>query len=300
MKRVEGGVNLKHILCPTDFSEASRKAFHQAIPVARWYEARITALSCIPAWPFVPAGFPEYSEPMVPPSPDDVRAELRDFVRPAEEQGIGCEGVTVEGRPARAIAQYAQQHGVDLIVMGTHGHGGFERLVLGSVTEKVLRKAPCPVLTVGPRAAFDAPPLFARILCALDFSDASLRALDYALSLARAGSALHVVHVVDWPAEHNVTAPGFNLEDFRRHLADHAFLRLRATLPEAARGTPSAEEIVTFGKAHEAILRVATEQRSELIVLGVHGRGALDLSLFGSTAHHVVRGAACPVLTVRG
>ena len=257
-------------------------------------------LSSTPPWPFVAAGFPEYTEPIVPPSRADVEAELRDFVRPAEDQGVACRTAAVEGRPARAIVQYAEETAADLIVMGTHGHGGFERLFLGSVTEKVLRKARCPVLTVGPRAVDERLPSFARILCALDFSDASLRALDYAVSLAReARSVLHVVHVVDWPAEHDVTAPGFELEDFRRHLADHAFLRLRATIPEASRGQSAAEEVVTFGKAHAAILRIAAEKRSDLIVLGVRGRGAIDLTLFGSTAHHVVRGATCPVLTVR-
>jgi nucleotide-binding universal stress UspA family protein len=244
--------------------------------------------------------FPEYGEAFVSPSPDEVRSELKRFLDPAAAAGVACEGVVVQGRPAPSIAQYALESAADLIVMGTHGHGGFERLLLGSVTEKVLRKAPCPVLTVGPAAATERPDV-GRILCALDFSDTSLRALDYAASLARlANAVLNVVHVIDWTVEEGASAPRtFDLRDFRRHLADDAFRRLRAAIPAALREQPMAEEITTFGKAHTAVLRLAAEKHADLIVLGVHGAGSLDRALFGSTAYHVVRSAACPVLTVR-
>ena len=89
-----------------------------------------------------------------------------------------------------------------LIVIGTHGAGGFEHLVLGSVTEKVLRRATCPVLTVPPRARTTAKLPFKRILCPLDFSESSLAALDFAFSLAQQGDAeLTILHVFEWPAE---------------------------------------------------------------------------------------------------
>ena len=291
---------IRRILCPTDFSLISGKALRQAIPIAQWYGATLTALHVTPPWPEEVAAFPEYAEPMVLPTPADVTTVLRDFVRPAEERGVACEVAAAQGRVAPAIAGFAQQSGAELVVMGTHGHGGFERLVLGSVTDKVLRKSPCPVLTVGPGVTEDRPLAFARILCALDFSDASLQALDYAVSLARHSQAvLHVVHVVDWPAEALSSPKGFDLRDFRRHLADHALRSLSAALPESVRAQCAAEEITTFGKAHDSILRIAAEKRSDLLVLGVHGPGVVDRAVFGSTAYQVVRGARCPVLTVR-
>ena len=88
----------------------------------------------------------------------------------------------------------------DLIVLGTHGASGFEHLLLGSVTEKVLRKAPCPVLTVPPRAHNTSALPFKKILAAVDFSDSSLAALGAALSVAQEADAqLTILHVLDWP-----------------------------------------------------------------------------------------------------
>lgn len=300
MSAPEADVVISHVLCPTDFSTFSEAAIRQATRIATWYGARLTALSCIPTWPRVSVAFPEYGEPFISPAPEDVRSELQRFLRPAEEAGVPCDVAVVDGRPAPTIVQYAREKAADLVVMGTHGHGGFERLLLGSVTEKVLRKAPCPVLTVGPAAA-DERPEVARILCALDFSDMSLRALDYAASLARVATAvLNVVHVVDWPLEEGESAPrDFDLRNYRRHLADLALRRLRTTIPEALREQSGAEEITTFGRPHGAILRIAAEKHADLIVLGVHGAGSVDRTLFGSTAYHVVRGAKCPVLSVR-
>jgi nucleotide-binding universal stress UspA family protein len=192
----------------------------------------------------------------------------------------------------------------DLVVMGTHGHSGFVRWTLGSVTEKVLRRSPCPVLTVGPAGAGavapEGGPVFKRILCALDFSPSSDRALRYALSLAQEADArLSLLHVLDWPLEEPRDAGGFDLAGYRRRLEEEARERLRAAVPEAARDWCKPEERLEAGRPWQAIVRVAGELGAELIVMGVQGRGALDLMLFGSTTHNVVREAACPVLTIR-
>jgi nucleotide-binding universal stress UspA family protein len=191
-------------------------------------------------------------------------------------------------------------------VLGTHGRSGFERLVLGSVTERVLRKAPCPVLSV-PRqvdAAAQVTPQFKRILCPVDFSECSMRALDYAVSLAQeADACLTVQHVFDLEgtmSEHwrdRLTPPSLRqelemLEDERRE-------RLARALPESVSTYCDVETVMTSGTPYREILRLAGEKQSDLIVLGVHGRGAADLLFFGSTTNQVVRQAACPVLTIR-
>jgi len=214
-----------------------------------------------------------------------------------------------EGTAATEILARATSTKPDLIVMGTHGRSGFERLVLGSVTEKVLRKAACPVLSV-PRQIPDAVPaptvLFKRILCAIDFSDCSLRALNYAMSLAQEADArLTVVHVIEVspeaPADFYQGAFGVpqSLADYIAASEEERRARLRDAVPDTVRAYCTVETLLPTGKPYREILRVAAEQQSDLIVIGIHGRGAADLLLFGSTAQHVIRQALCPVLTLR-
>lgn len=125
--------------------------------------------------------------PLLPPvQPEEMIEEVRRFCEPVMA-GATPEILVEEGDPARRIAAQAERIPADLLIMGTHGRGGFERLFLCSVTEKVLRTARCPVLTVPPPAARApaGPVLYKTILCPLDFSDSSMRALEYALSLAK-------------------------------------------------------------------------------------------------------------------
>jgi nucleotide-binding universal stress UspA family protein len=193
----------------------------------------------------------------------------------------------------------------DLLVVGTHGRSGFQRLFLGSVTEKVIRKAPCPTLVVPPRAPDvppDAPVQFKRILCAVDFSGSSLSALAYALSLAEEADAhLTLLHAIEMPPElrENPLAPDFDLDRVHAAADAEARRRLRELVPDAARTYCTVDTAVVEGRAYRRVLQLAAEQKSDLIVMGVHGRRAMDLLLFGSTTHHVIRAAACPVLSVR-
>jgi nucleotide-binding universal stress UspA family protein len=179
--------------------------------------------------------------------------------------------------------------------------------MLGSVTEKVLRKAACPVLTVPPRAHATSrlPP--SRIVCAVDFSEWSLAAVDFAASIAQesGGASLILVHVIEWPW-HEPPAPAFEelpaeqsaaLQEYRRYVASRATKRLEALVPDAVAGR--CDFRVLNGKAYVELLRVAATERADLIVLGVHGRNVVDLALFGSTTNHMVREATCPVLTLR-
>jgi nucleotide-binding universal stress UspA family protein len=189
--------------------------------------------------------------------------------------------------------------------MGTHGVSGFERLVLGSVTEKVLRKARCPVLTV-PRALPEAVPagpvVFKRIVCAVDFSDCSLEALKYAVSLAQeADGQLTVVHVLTSQLVPDAVLADQHLSvlAYQRQREDEAQRRLAEAVPASAAAYCRIESTMVRGKPWREIVGIAAARESDLIVLGVHGRGAVDLTFFGSTAHQVVRHVSCPVLTLR-
>ena len=302
-------VEMRRILCPTDFSEPSARAFEHALVLAAWYQAPLTVLHVAPepmvASPLVSAAaLPYPGGPFVADSSwrEGVDAELASQVGPAERAGLRASGDVREGHPATETVRAAQELGADLIVMGTHGRTGFQRFVLGSVAETVLRRAPCPVLTVPPRAA-DHPGsmFFKRILCATDFSPASEAAVHYAASLAaEADASLFLVHVLDKPG----VAPGPHARrpgnggppDYECA----AKTQLQRAVPQGAREFCRVEEIVVAqGRAAPAILRQATEREVGLVVMGVHGRSMLDLMAFGSVTHEVVRQAECPVLTVR-
>jgi nucleotide-binding universal stress UspA family protein len=193
----------------------------------------------------------------------------------------------------------------DLLVLGTHGRSGFQRLFLGSVTEKVIRKAPCPTLVVPPRAPDvgpDAPVQFRRILCPIDFSESSLDALVYAITMAEEADAqLTLLHVVDIPMvlSQEPMVSEVDLMRIREGAIADARRRLHGLIPDQARAYCTVETAVVEGRVHHGILRQAAEQQSDLVVMGVHGPGVIDRLLFGSTTHHVIRAAACPVLIVR-
>jgi nucleotide-binding universal stress UspA family protein len=194
----------------------------------------------------------------------------------------------------------------DLIVLGTHGLSGLQHLLLGSVTEKVLRRARCPVLTVPAAGTVKSRLPFERILCAIDFSDWSLRALEYAITATLgSGASLTLAHVLEWPwleppppnfaelpVEEATALAAFRV---RRERSAHA--RLELFEPEGLKERCHIR--VVHGRAHDQLLHIAAEENADLIVVGVHGRVGLDLALFGSTANQLVRHATCPVLTVR-
>jgi nucleotide-binding universal stress UspA family protein len=173
------------------------------------------------------------------------------------------------------------------------------------VTEKVLRTSPVPVLTV-PAQAPDVVPIgrgpFRRILYATDFSPGSEHALRHAASLAQHGAAqltlLHAVEPLAVGYDPIVVMP-FDVTAYNTSLEEAAEARLRTFVPDSIRLGCDTDDVVVSGKPYVEILRSAAERQVDLIVLGVHGRSALDRLVFGSTTEHVVRRATCPVLTVR-
>jgi nucleotide-binding universal stress UspA family protein len=305
-------IEIKRILCPVDFSDFSRAALKQALAFARWYDAEVTAFHAfeIPLPPMIPtaSSWPFAAEPMSrdPPAISEAMvSELRRFADSVQPSG-GSLRIEVEAcDTVQGILAKAQSLPADLLVMGTHGRGGLDRLLLGSVAEKVLRKARCPVLTVPPQGAgapADIPDLFERILCPVDFSESSLKALTYALSIAQEADArLLLMHVVEaLPLRDDEMLDHFELSRYRDEMIKEARARLQQMVPEEARTWCKPEDLVSTGKAYREILRVALERQAHVIVMGVHGRNPFDVMLFGSTTQHVVRGATCPVLSLRG
>jgi nucleotide-binding universal stress UspA family protein len=197
---------------------------------------------------------------------------------------------------ANVILELAEVQDVGLIIMGTHGLRGIDRVLLGSVTDKVLRKAHCPVLAVRKPVhdlvtqaeVPDVIPL-QRILCCTDFSDPSEQALEYAVSLAREYEAeLTLLHVLEGVADS---------ADVENEIAK-AMENLEKQLSPETRRNCNTKTLVRIGKPYQQIIELALESRTDLIVMGVRGRNALDLAVFGSTTYRVVQLGPCPVLVV--
>ena len=304
--------HIGRILCPIDFSDFSRRALDHAAAIAKWYESTITLLhvhAIAPLAAYAPtSGMRPYAG-LSPADRETLLASMKSFAQNETGTVVPIEFELVEGRAATAILAIATDLPADLVVMGTHGRSGFERLVLGSVTEKVLRKSECPVLSV-PRQVVDAvpapPALYKQIVCAIDFSECSMQALEYATSLAHEADAhLTVVHVIELPpdvprdAHETVLAGPRSLREYVALAEEDRRARLMEAVPDSVRTYCSVETQLATGKPYREILRVSEAQRADLLVIGIHGRGPVDRLLFGSTAQHLVRQASCPVLTLR-
>jgi nucleotide-binding universal stress UspA family protein len=308
---------IRTILCPVDFSAFSRDALEHAAQVAKWFGSHLIVFYVYPPpiapppvlYSGLPGPIPVEPFPPLTQSPEqtqiEVTAQLTTFVASVDTTGVQVRIRTQPGSPARDILEEAKTVESDLIVLGTHGHTGFDRLVLGSVAEKVLRKASCAVMTVPPPVG--SPPadplqLFKRILCPIDFSSASLEALEYALSLAKEADAelllLHVIEGLPDAPDWQLPA-GVAVDEYLRLSDERALARLRAAVPDDAQAWCKPEALTMTGKSYDAILRLVAEREVRLVVMGVHGRNPIDRLFFGSTTAHVIRAASCPVLTLK-
>jgi nucleotide-binding universal stress UspA family protein len=296
-------IEIKRVLCPTDLSEVSARAFDYAAAFAGWYGARLSVLHVAPTLPAM-VGVSGAMLPPPPPEPEDYRPAVERFV--AERSPTGSrpvETLVATGNPAARVVECAEETNADLVVVGTHGRHGLPRWLLGSVAEQLLRTAPCPVLAVPPRAegAASLPLLLERLLCAVDFSESSLRAVELAFSLAQETDAvLTLLHVVEALPPATPFAPmDMALARHLRFLTTEAEARLRHVVPQGARDWCSPEICVVPGKPWREIVREASARRSGIVVMGVHGHGTVERFFFGSTATAVLRHAECPVLVVR-
>jgi nucleotide-binding universal stress UspA family protein len=297
-------VRIEAVLCPTDFSPFSARALRHAVAVAGRSGARLKVAHVMPGLPAFAgaAPLPDSVAALIPESRRRAETELASFVAPAVEARVLVETEVREGEPWRELRAIAEELPADLVVMGTHGRSGFERFVLGSVTEKLLRLLPCPVLSVCHEEGrtWEAPGLVRRILYATDLSDLSLEGLGFALGLARGErvelTLLHVVEELSGIAD-TLQLPGVGA------LGPELERAAGARLDQLARQADERFDVevtgrLARGRAWREILRVAAAERSDVIAIGP-GHGAFEQLLFGSDAHHVVREATCPVLTLR-
>ena len=293
-----GTAEFKRILCPTDFSEFSDMAFRYALSLAHHYRATLFVQHVVELWrhpeaAFAPAHYyEEFREHLLHKGEE----ELRKFVKSNADNGIQPERVVGQGVAADSILALAEAQKVDLIVMGTHGRRGFDRLMVGSVTERVLRKASYPVLAVHkPSPDFlssreqQDPVHLNRILFCTDFSENSERALGHAISLtAEYNAELTLLHVLE-------DIPSWSSID---EAAAAATEQLDELVPSEKPKGGTIKTMVRRGSPYQQIIQLALEARSDLVIMAVRGRGALNLAVFGSTTYRVIQLGPCPVLAV--
>jgi len=286
---VKPQITLKNILFATDFEVSASRALPFAIALADRYRAKFYAAHVIPSGAYALAR-PEFIDLTLEELQAHAIRALNQMIDPLRQHGQRCGTLLGCGVVIDVLMEFVRNHGVDLVVVGTSSRGGLGKVLLGSTAEEIIRVAPCPVLTVGPHVTAVASVGVRSIVCGTDFSIGSLRAAEFAVSLAHEYQAdLTLVHVVE---EVLTESP-----DSAIQLADR---RLREMIPSEPRLLYEPEVVVEIGPVAERILAVANELIADIIVMGVRGTGAFaqTASHFGSIAHRVVALAHCPVMTV--
>jgi nucleotide-binding universal stress UspA family protein len=298
-------LTVNRILFPTDFSPGSERALDTALALAQEFGAQLHMLHAVVL---------HADDPNDPahhfPDAEEIRNRLERTADQRMESGIaarsiGSLDVQQSHRRGLSVAPTILEHALevdpDLIVMSTHGRRGFENVLLGSVTEEIVRFASCPVLTV--RSGEEAPafPSAAPILVPVDFSEHSRQALTLAREFAATfGAGIHALHVFERPIHPEIYLGGMPLDspDFRT--VEGSLREALATFVEETQGpeVPTSLHVVE-GRAVPTILDFVVENEVGLVVIATHGLTGLAHVLLGSVSEKVVRRATCPVLSVK-
>jgi len=287
-------VRISKILLPVDFSPRSTAAAHHAKTLACRFHSELILVHVFELSDLITSG----GETGVPPEWfEERRVASRDMLKEFcgdDFRNMPVRRMLIEGDVARSIVNVAHDERVDLIVIPTHGYGGFRRFILGSVTAKILHDADCPVLTGVHLEEVQAlnPIFFRRIVCAIDLDSAGEKALRWAGDFAAEFNAhLTVVHAL--PSLGVGQARYFD-QAFPVTLRQVAQERLDEFQEQA--GT-AAELVLEPGPVAELVRQTATSQNADLVVIGRHENPGLLGRLRGN-AYAVVRESPCPVVSV--
>jgi nucleotide-binding universal stress UspA family protein len=288
-------VRIENVLCPVDFFPASRRAFDYAVKLAASYGARIHLLHVIA--PLIPATYGDSFDvgDLVAEIEKESAQMLAKLKARGEKAGATIHTEVAVGDIAQEIQRAADSRKADLVVMGAHGRRGLERFVMGSVTERMLRRCPAPLIVIGHDSRRRrTPPAIKRILATTDFSDGTTDAMAYAFSLAQECQArITLLHVVaDLSAETGAKTSPAQMAAVRE--------KLEALAPEGARDWCDVRIQVASGEPHEVIARMVKTQKPGLLVMNIHGKSMVERALLGRTAERVLRTVihACPVLLI--
>jgi nucleotide-binding universal stress UspA family protein len=290
------------VVAPIDFSSASIEALKTAGRIAYGGDAELTLLHVYPYGCEVDPTEAPYVPRVARMSAQAREAAISGLSRLAGRIRPAVSRIRIvvrEGDPSAEILDFAERHDADLVAMGAHGRRGFDRLVLGSVTERVLPRAPCAVLTArdgvsarGARAA-----ALTKIVCAVDLGTGSVPTIEAALALAQAtGSSLTIAHVV----------AASRAEDERRNAPPHepeylasgdeAHQRLRRLAQTACDPGTDVDVVVAHGRRCAEIERVVALTGAGILVIGAPSAPDGDRAPLGATAQHFLRQAPCPIV----
>lgn len=292
------------VLVPLDGSELAERALSPALDIARERDAEILLLS-VPTYhydvPPLPTGYgPVTSGRIVDLSHDDASAYLANLRRQARCRDCRIQTVVAEGDVAGCIVDTAAAEQVDLIVMTTHGYSGFTRWMLGSITERVLRGAPCPVLVI--REAIS----FCKALIPLDGSSLAEEALEPGLELARILSCQVTLLLADQgedlgPVEQGLLqmASAGACQELVEQAENRLIYYLECLAQKHRSPDFALETVVTRARPAEAILAYAEAEEIDLIIMATHGRTGVRRWVFGSVTEKILRQAGRAMFIVR-
>lgn len=278
---------LSSVLHATDFSPSSEVATEYAAVIARVFDARLDLLHAH-RMELPPYFTPQQNlglEQQLARAQDSIMDHLRDLAETHVPPDVSRELLVADDFATDAILEYAEQRQSGMVVLGSHGRKGISRALLGSVSENVLREIRVPLLITRPPSedtSLTSPPVITHLLCSIDYTPHSLRAVEVAAALAgRLGARLTVLH---------------SLESARDEASEQD--RVCSWLPDAIEATCQWQVNIERGNPAERIISAAERDGADMIVVGGRHRSFLKATVLGSTTERVVRHAHCPVLTV--
>lgn len=280
-------VRFSRILVAIDFSTPSTQALKAAITIGEIFGSELYLVNA--ASPSV-YGYPASSEFLVE-NLDGAKEQMKQLIaKEPRLSGLKVKTTVIYAGAVELIEEVAAKERVDLIVMGSHGASGLERLVLGSVAETVLRKTTCPVLIVGPNCRSEQHP-FRSILFATDLATTGLRPAQYATSLAQgANGRLTLVHVI----EKHHPVPGLDAELLQNSLT----VELQRLIPVDAECFCRPKFRIEYGVPGQVVPGVASSESASVIIVGSRDRSTLADHAPWSSLSHIIREAPCGVLVV--
>jgi nucleotide-binding universal stress UspA family protein len=300
-------LNIKSILFPTDFSKCAAQAMEHALFLAKYFQAKLHIIHAIVLHEEDPHNPAHHF-----PNPQELHEKLKTLARERMDSDLlACneseKEVDITTRELRGfsatdlIIEYACEHDIDLIVMGTHGRRGLGYMFLGSIAQEVVREAPCPVYTIRESERPKPPNGIDAILSPVDFSDHSKAAVSMAREFTKLyNTKLQLLHVIEdtvHPAFYTSTKG--NILEFRPDIVGLSKKAMERIFKESRGPDIEAEFRVVTGHVVNEILEFAHCNSIDLIVIATHGLSGLKHLILGSVAEKVIRMAPCPVLTVR-
>lgn len=296
-------VNFDNILCATDLSDLSTIAISSGVALAKEFNAKlfvchIVDLSTTAAYGDIIFAPLELQNKTIGYTHEQLK-------RMMQHQTLEWEPLVTAGHPPDEISKFVAMHQIDLVVSATHGRSGLKRVFLGSVTERLMRILPCPVLIVRSYENVDTGSDgfslgFKKILVGCDFSTYSELAFQYGLSLAQDfESELHLVHVIETPSYKDILKPstGSSVSP-EKTLYDQLSEKLSKMVPEESVLWCRPKTILLAGRPYEEIIKYSLLNSIDLIILGIRGRNLIEVLMTGSTTDRVSRQGPCPVLSV--